>query len=403
MTITVAYDQPAAVARTLATGLRRFAGGSLLLIGLAGAIVAVPATFFVIGLALGADYDGLPPEVLLWWWAASTATSIGGVSIGWSLLRRGRRVVLFLRRFGDIEATNVVSDAASKAIAGSFRLVTLADSTIQPLGAAAGVSRASTAGAMLGAALNRFTAFAAERLAPVTLAAALAAAGYAYVATGDVVAMADIAARLFSGRVPLASMGFDPVGLFAIAATVAAAGLLALLASFVMLLVRFPLGAVLLVVRSANRAVADAEHAKLMRVRDRADIPNVAAHIARQSRRVIAPRLVVVRVATAVWQETVQRLADVAEIVLIDVSEPSENLNWEVEHMVAHRGPRCVFTCHRSTVDALLTPTSGDVIAEKLAGFIGSSLVLAYTDDPAGSRRFATALRRRMLDVARSP
>ncbi len=45
--------------RTVAIAVRRFVGVLLLFIGLAATIIAVPATFFAIGLVVGADYEGL--------------------------------------------------------------------------------------------------------------------------------------------------------------------------------------------------------------------------------------------------------------------------------------------------------------------------------------------------------
>jgi hypothetical protein len=49
------------------------------------------------------------------------------------LVRNNRRSVLFLRRFGDTDATSVVTDAVWR-IGASWRVVTLDDETVAPVG-----------------------------------------------------------------------------------------------------------------------------------------------------------------------------------------------------------------------------------------------------------------------------
>ena len=50
----------------------------------------------------------------------------------------------------------------------------------------------------------------------------------------------------------------------------------------------------------------------------------------------------VVRVASSVWQNAVQGLANVADVVVIDVSHPTDALLWEVATMKPLFGTRWV-------------------------------------------------------------
>lgn len=384
-----------------AGGVRRLTGGLLLLVGLAATTVAVPATFFVIGLLLGADYEGLPSDALLEMWAASTAVAIVCIASGLWAQRGRRRVVLFLRRFGDLEATNVVTYAAAQAVGGVFRLVTLADSTIRPLGASAGIRTTVTAATGIWRGFTRSSVFLVERWVPGALAVVIGAGGVAYASTRDLEGMIDVVTTLLSGRIPLDAMGTSAMGVFAVTATVAALSLIALFGVLASMLIRFPLAAVMLMAQSTGRAVATAERRKLIPVSSGPDIARAVSEIGGRSRKVIAPRLVVLQVADPVWRETVRRFAEISEVVLIDISEPSDNLLWEVEHMTGRFGSRCVFTCHASAVARLTASVPADPIVEQLRTMIGEGPILAYTDDHRGMRRFARALRGRMTAAAR--
>lgn len=71
----------------------------------------------------------------------STATTILGLKVGLRLLRGQRRLVLFLRRFGCGEATKAATFAATKTLGRSWRLVTLDDASVAPLGVPTGMKR----------------------------------------------------------------------------------------------------------------------------------------------------------------------------------------------------------------------------------------------------------------------
>jgi hypothetical protein len=59
-------------------------------------------------------------------------------------------------------------------------------------------------------------------------------------------------------------------------------------------------------------------------VQNSADIDSAAHLLAQWSRRVFGPRLVVLRVASNIWRQTVSRIASVSSVALIDVSNRPE-------------------------------------------------------------------------------
>ena len=109
----------------------------------------------------------------------------------------------------------------------------------------------------------------------------------------------------------------------------------------------------------------------------------------------------VLRVASSVWQQTVSRMASVASVPLIDVSEPTENVLWEIDALTARFGSRCVVIGHHDRVSRLAAPPgsgpSAGSLDERLARLLDGREVLAYTTDRRGMRRFARALRGTLL------
>ena len=58
---------------------------------------------------------------------------------------------------------------------------------------------------------------------------------------------------------------------------------------------------------------------------------------------IIAPSATVVAVETPYWQEAVLRLADIADTVLFDISNYTENIEWELVQMLDRHRDKCVF------------------------------------------------------------
>src|SRR5687768_2878168 len=155
---TAVFDHPRRhVGRRLWRGISSVLGGLLLVVGLTASIPAVPATLAVISFVLGwattdpSDSDPWPsPDVpvrqIILTWAVTAPLTVGGLRIGLRLLRRDRRLVLFLRKFGHDEAQSAVTFAVLRTIGASWRVVTLDDAEMAPIGVAEGSRRLFGAG-----------------------------------------------------------------------------------------------------------------------------------------------------------------------------------------------------------------------------------------------------------------
>jgi hypothetical protein len=117
----------------------------------------------------------------------------------------------------------------------------------------------------------------------------------------------------------------------------------------------------------------------------------------------MAARLVVVAVPTAFWQRAVHGLAAVCDVVIIDVSRPTENLLWEMRNIKPLFHGRWVLVGARDHVAPLAdaqTAAGHDPVG-LLARMLDGERVLVYGPDPADRRRFARSLRRSLEQVSR--
>jgi hypothetical protein len=206
-----------------------------------------------------------------------------------------------------------------------------------------------------------------------------------------------ILGSVFEGRPPLDAVAPTLPGVFAILAMAAAVSFAALLATMAALILALPLSAVLFFLSSSADAVREAERSKTLAVTSPIEIDLAARAIARRSRKVFGPRLVVLRVASHVWQDAVTELAALSSLSLIDISEPTENVLWEFEELTKRFGDACVVIGHYDRVSALATLPSGSrasaAVERRLVHLLQGREVLAYTADPRGLKRFAKALR----------
>jgi len=150
-------------------------------------------------------------------------------------------------------------------------------------------------------------------------------------------------------------------------------------------------------------SVRDAEGAKALSVPDVHAIVTARDRARRLSRRVFSPRLLVLRVDASIWQQTVNGVASVADVPLIDISEPTDNVLWEIEQLTARFGPRCVFVGEYPRVVHLGTPAPTDPGAQQVQRLLDGRTILAYTTDVAGTRRFTRALRATLEQSLRIP
>lgn len=275
--------------------------------------------------------------------------------LGLRLIRGRRRLVLFLRRFGFTGATEALSHALDGTVGTAWRVVTLDDAEVAPMGVTKGAHRLARAGG--GLAL-----------------AAVAAACAMYVGVLN----------------PFHTDTSDE-SLVTTTSTVIGEGLLT-----ATLIVR--VAALLLVLAMctvvAYLVIRRSEQARSLQISTRRDITLITLAVARLTRAIISPRLVVVRVDGSIWQEVIRRFSSLSSVVVIDVSEPSENLLWEVDALREMRSRwLLVGERHRLLRQAAAVPEECAPVQQRLLALLDGETVLAYTDDDADRRRFAHALR----------
>jgi hypothetical protein len=160
------------------------------------------------------------------------------------------------------------------------------------------------------------------------------------------------------------------------------------LAGFVLMLAMFPLAGPALLAAMSSGAVEAAQTSRRAAVRSGADLARATSAVVSGSRRVLAPRLVVLQVDDGWWRQSVEAFADVAAATVVDVSEPSDNVLWEVERLRAAR-TRLVAVGH--------VPELGGLATGPLAAVLDGEEVLGYTLTWRGRRRFTRALRSTLL------
>jgi len=394
-------------------------------LGLTASIPAIPATVAVAGFAVAwasgeprrGPADDIPVRQVILVWAVAAPLAIGGLRIGLRLVRRNRTLILFLRRFRYDEAQDAVTFAVLRTIGSSWRVVTLDDAELAPIGVAAAPRLLFRAGQIGSKHVLAITQFLGLRTFPFLVmamwgVAALGLVGPAleWFRTGATTPEAwidavnpylSILGSVFDRRAPVEFLGPTLPGVFAGLAMAAAVSFATLIVTMGALLLAFPLGSVLFFLSSAATSVQEADESKAMTVSSVAEIQKAAHQIAMRSRKVFGPRLVVLRVKSPVWQRAVSELASLSSLHLVDISEPTDNIVWELQELIARFGDRCVLIGHHEQVAALaaLSPETdaAPLVQRRLAALLRGREVLAYTTDAPGLKRFARALRGLLL------
>jgi len=81
----------------------------------------------------------------------------------------------------------------------------------------------------------------------------------------------------------------------------------------------------------------------------------------------LVPRLLVVSTTDTFWRAAVKLAAEQTACPVIDVSEPSANLLWEVDQMLSKKGGPVVFTCNGEAVRHWRDQASAEGSAETVA------------------------------------
>jgi hypothetical protein len=422
MPIRVVFDYKGhQTSHAIVRSIERTIGGLLALIGLLATVVAIPAGLVAIGDILAVlNHEqvfepGFPLRRIEAAFAASVFIAILGLKYGRRLVRGRRSSVLFLRRFGFDGSMQVVTYAVANSIGVSWRLVTLDDDEIAPVGVDTTSRLVFSAGERL-TALAKFAGKGVMVGFQWTISAmwgvvALQAALIAYSGTwhramtdGTVDRYARIFGSVMERRIPVEYFGLTLPGAFAILATAAAFLFVGLIVVFFSLLALLPLIGIVVFASSSAEALHKAEAGKTARVMEAKDIDAAVHTISNRGRETFAPRLVVLRVASAVWQPTVSALADAASATIIDISELTENIAWELSELQrAGSLDRCIFIGEADRVvlpaEGGATPAGAGSLESRVAAVIGDRPVLAYATNRKGMRRFTRALYGMLLDV----
>ena len=265
-------------------------------------------------------------------------------------LAGGRKsVVLYLRRFGLTLSGNVVSRALESGLSGRYRIVTLDDSQFPALEVPPWERRLS-------------------RFGPPVLAAVL------------------VGAFVFTVRSLRQQGNFLFLSLTAVTIPALAIGLWLLLTLFALLVIH----------RMRIRRQAR------IRIASDQDLEEGVRRVDRlggwwRTPGIMAPQATVLGVDDGLWQKTVARLSQHASAVLLDVSEPTDNLVWELEAVSQSASARVVFVGERSLVThwvATRENAAASTATNRVAALIGEGPVLLYD---SADRRSRGGFRRHLM------
>lgn len=371
MAVRVVFDgPPVPISRKIGRSVALTVGTVLLVLGVLAVAGAVLVGVWLIPGIDGWNRSERPGAVRVS--ALCAIVAVACLPIAVRLLRGRRQLVLFLRRFGFDDATRTVTYASAAAISRAWRLVTLDDDKVAPLGGPPRQRRR----------LGTTTV--------IALVAIVAVVGWFAFGGPDSTFGAVLSRATGSGS---AAWEREISKVVAAAGTLVllliAAGALIALAAITSMFSALAYGRA----RSSDRAKTDT-------VRTLRDVTRTSRRIAERSRRIFAPLFVVVRVADQFWQESVLELADRSAAVIVDVSVPSENLVWEIETLLPRLGERCVLV-GRSNLIVATQPGGRTIVAPSIGHVIDGMEVLAYGTTERDQRRFAKALEGRLENLLR--
>jgi hypothetical protein len=362
------YQTPGWAGRVM-KALARLLGFLLILAGMVAAIAPIIYVVAVI-VELSSARSRVPalePSIVI-----TTLVMVASLTAGLWLVRGKRRLVLFLRKFGFTGATQAVTFAVVNALGRSWRLVTLDDAEVSPVGARSGMRWLSIVVGLAAVGVVAYGLF--WRLG----------GGFKDL-LGEVVekgmqgaTLKDLLPKLFGTIIMALVVGIIALGVFLVPAGLA--------------------GAVAIFAWTSFGAIVRAERAKTIPIASEAQLEQTASAIARRSRRIIGPRLVVAKVASAIWQMAVRRLASNSSAVIIDITEPTDSLLWEIETLRPEMRSRCILVGEQDRLRRMTEGTAGQGSSPqaRLLRLLDGERVLAYPSGKQDLRRFARSLHARL-------
>src|SRR5262245_52572638 len=399
----VVTDKPerSEVGRRMWRRLRGLAGGVLLLGAAAVAVLAVVLPIIWAFARFGHDENDGPRTEEETAFVATLGRAclvalliaICGWATGKYLLRSRRGTALWLRRFRFGDATRVVSTALDY-IGRTWRVVTLDDAATEAVGVAAPLRITNRVLSSIGQALPKIRGFVIVMwkvvawTSGVALAAVVAWSAY----NGR---LGDVAESVLGDGSPSDS---TESALVLVLGAVFVANIALLLAALALMLAGLPLLGLSRLAHNVQDDLTAAEAAKSRTIRNLADIELATSAIASVGQELLAPRLTVLKVDSAVWKETVTAVAEISGVVIIDVSLVTENLLWEVDESTRLFGTRIVYVAEREHVERLVGDAPPDIEPtaaaerDRLRAFLDGRRILAYTQTFMGRLRFQRAL-----------
>ncbi|MEJ2157602.1 MAG: hypothetical protein P8X96_19900 [Desulfobacteraceae bacterium] len=352
-----------------------------LLLTLTGVIAGAPVLLVCIAVVLVLLKGSIPSDLgdgggLFF--ITSAITSAVCLWSGRRLIRGKRRLALFLRRFGFQDASKALTFAVSSAFGRRWRLVTLDDAAIAPLGVSMGKRRMAQFGRWL--------------FLMILIVAAIYVVMWFFGDEPDRIIKTIFDDMLNSSRGRgdnlLAAFFGAIVGTFMV-------GMIILSLSLAIMLLGVSLSAsATLFSWNTWRQVRKAEQSKALALTDPTRIESTLAKVAKRTKGIFAARLTVLRVSGAIWQEVVRKLSISADAIVVDISEPSVNLLWEIETLKARQDIRCVYVGEFGKVNGLSkTRSPGEdrnEAAARLTDLLENDDVIAYhSGQKSAMRQFA--------------
>jgi len=118
----------------------------------------------------------------------------------------------------------------------------------------------------------------------------------------------------------------------------------------------------------------------------------------------LRPQAVVAKVSDSLWQQCVSQVAEQVGMVLIDISEPTPNLQWEIERLRT-AALQCVFIAERSRLQCWFggdRDSSMTTAGASVARLVADDCVLLYqADHKLGGASFRPSLQQLLRKAAK--
>jgi hypothetical protein len=254
--------------------------------------IGLPIIVLLASAHAGVIAQALPAQVVSLIIAVPFALAL----VGTALVSGRKRTILLLRKFGDRTLSERIRASLEALLHWHYRLVALDDSTLPPIGVAG----------------SRF------RRTVLLLVAAIVSVL--------------IAIGALSLWIRNAGESADPIDVWTA------------VAALVMLV---PMGGVaLLVVPSVYFARGRVRRASHVNVADDGSLATATRKVRRQRRwlnslSLTAPQALILNTSDALWKATLLALLPVVDVVVVDLSEPTENIEWEIAQVFERCPDKC--------------------------------------------------------------